>query len=233
MPAAIAVPAIVSAVGIGAQMFGQHKQMSAQQKADAAKRADVNKVLDYNFNANTAYQDKNAGAFANMLAAAGQPQTTTQSNWSDSTQSMDFGAGNADRDKVRLAAENAPWEVNNLLAQQKALLNSNISGQQRAQDTAINNAAAARGVRDPSLMKLGANQGINSARLKAGLDINQQGLDNKRQAYGDITGMLKNLYQTNRNKSRGGAVTTGPADLNAQLNIMNAQRPVQKEYANV
>lgn len=240
MPA-VAIPAAVSLVGMAANAVGQHKQMSAQQKADAARKAAIKSVVDENYANNVAYQNQIQGSLGSILAGASGPQTTSSSNWSntdstsDSTQSMDFGPeGNAAAADVLQAARNAPFEVNNLLASQRAAAERNLAAQGQQANRAIGNRAAKMGV-DPSLMTLGANQALNNQRLGNENAIAQAAQDNRRQAYGDITGVLKNLFQTNKthqtqsSKTRGGGSTTGGPDYGTMLAALRAGGPVQRE----
>lgn len=234
MPAAVAVPAIISVAGMAASAIGQRKQQNAQKKADAAKQAKVQGVMDANYKDQMDW--RNSSPFQQMLAQSMGPQTTTSSNWSndesDSARSMDFGPeGNAAASGVLQAATNAPWEVNNLLAEQQAFMDRTLSGQQRTQNTTIKNAAAKRGV-DPGLMTLGADQAINASRLDNGLNLKQQAYNNKQQAQGNIANVLKGLFQTDKthttSKSRGGGTSTGPANYGAWASLA---APVNREVA--
>lgn len=237
MPAAVAVPAIISVAGMAASAIGKHKAKKAQEKADAQRKQAIQSVSDFNYNANLEWQKQNMGNFQNILAQASGPQTTTSSNWQDteehSERRMDFGPeGNAAAADVLRAAQSAPWEVNALLAEQQAAANRAISGAQRRQGATIGNLAASRGV-DPRLMKLGADQAFNQQRLDTDLQTKQQAYANRVGAYGNIANVLKGLYQKDitdsTQKSRGGGKQTGPADFSAMLAAINAGRPVEKE----
>lgn len=239
MPAAVAVPAIISVAGMAASAIGQRRQQNAQKKADAAKQAKVQGVMDANYNDEMAW--RNSSPFQQMLNASMGPQTTTSnsSSWenseSDQVHSMDFGPeGNEAASGVLLAAKNAPWEVNNLLAEQQAFMDRTLSGQQRTQDAAIGNAAAARGV-DARLMKaVGGDPKINAARLDQGLQLKQQAYNNKQQAQGNIANVLKGLFQVDKtntkSKSRGGSsgTQTGPANYAAWAGLA---APPKREVA--
>ncbi len=236
MPA-VAIPAAVSLVGMAANAIGQHKQMSAQQKADAARKSAIKSVVDENYAANKAYQDSISGNLAGIMAGASAPQTTSSSNWSnsesDTLQEMDFGPeGNAAAGSVLQAAQNQPWTVQNALAGMRAGAERNLAATGRAANTAISNRAAKMGV-DPSLMKIGADQGLVKQRLDNEQGLVQWGMDKTREAYGDLTGVLKNLFQKNKThqtqKQRGGGTTTGPADYGTMLAALRAGGPVQKE----
>lgn len=236
MPA-VAIPAAVSLVGMAANAIGQHKQMSAQEKADAARKAAIKSVVDENYAANKAYQDSISGNLAGIMAGASGPQTTSSSNWSnsesDTLQEMDFGAeGNAAANDVLMAARNQPWTVQNALAGMRAGAERNLAGAGRSMNTAINNRAAKMGV-DPGLMKIGADQGLNAQRLANEQGIVEKGMDLSRQAYGDIQGVLKNLFQKNKThqtqKQRGGGTTTGGPDYGTMLSALRAGAPVQRE----
>jgi len=235
MPA-VAIPAAISLVGMAASAIGKHKAASAQKKADAARKASISSVVDENYRNNVAYQQANQGRMDSIFAGASGPQTSSSTNYSntetDDTETQDYGPeGNAARANMLQAANNQPWEVNNLLAQQRESINRNISGQQRGQDTAIRNAAASRGV-DANLMKIGADQGINAQRLDADLGIAQQGMQNKRQAWGDIGNVL-GLYKSTRrkgtSKTRGGGTNTGGPDYGTMMAAINYGAPVQRE----
>jgi hypothetical protein len=231
MPA-VAIPAAISLVGMAASAVGAHKAQNAQKKADAARKASISSVVDENYRNNVAYQQANQGRMDSIFAGASGPQTSSSTSYNDedSTETQDYGPeGNAARANMLQAANNQPWEVNNLLAQQRESINRNISGQQRGQDTAIRNAAASRGV-DPGLMRIGANQGINAQRLDADLGVAQQAQTNKRQAWGDIGNVLGLYKSTNRKtKSRGGGTQTGGPDYGTMMAAINYGAPVQKE----
>lgn len=242
MPA-VAVPAAVSLVGMAANAIGQHKQMSAQQKADLAKQQRIQGVMDANRADELAWQQANSGTLSSMLAGAMGPQTTSSSGsqWSDTTsdtlQEMDFGPeGNAAAADVLLAAKNAPFEVQNLLAGMKAGAERDLAAAGRAQNTAIANRAAKMGV-DPGLMRIGADQGLNAQRLANNQGIAQQGYEMKRQAYGDITGVLKSLFQKNKthqtSQMKGGSrsTSTGPAAYGAAAGILELLKPPKREVA--
>jgi hypothetical protein len=222
---------------MAANAIGQHKQMSAQEKADAARKAAIKSVVDENYAANKAYQESISGNLASIMAGASGPQTTSSSNWSnsesDTLQEMDFGPeGNAAAGDVLMAARNQPWTVQNALAGMRAGMERNLAGAGRSMNTAINNRAAKMGV-DPGLMKIGADQGLNAQRLANEQGIVEKGMDLTRQAYGDIQGVLKNLFQKNKThqtqKQRGGGTTTGGPDYGTMLAAMRAGGPVQRE----
>jgi hypothetical protein len=222
---------------MGMNAIGQHKAMSAQEKADAARKAAIQAVVDENYATNKAYQDQITGSLSSIMAGASGPQTTTNSSWqnsnSDSTQSMDFGPeGNAAAGDVLTAARNAPFEVNNLLAEQKAAAERDLASQGQNVNRTINNQAARMGV-NPSMMKVGATQALNAQRLANNNAIGQKSQDNRRQAFGDLTSVLKNLYQRTNTKqtqnSRGGGTTTGGPDYGTMLAALRAGSPVNKE----
>jgi uncharacterized membrane protein len=242
MPA-VAVPAIISVAGMAASAIGKHKAKKAAEKAAAKKKAELQNVMDFNYNADLDFQNSNT--FQDILRGAEGPAVTTESGtqWqdttSDATRSMDFGPeGNAAAADVLQAARNAPFEVNNLLAEQQAAANRALSGQERALNTGISNLAAARGV-DPRLMKLGANAGINNERLNTALQSKQQAYGNRVGAYGNIANVLKGLFQKDitheESSMKGGhsgrSSSTNPLGL-AQLQL-GAKRPVHKEFADV
>lgn len=236
MPA-VAIPAAVSLVGMAANAIGQHKAKNAQQKADEARKSAIKSVVDENYAANKAYQDSISGNLSGILAGASGPQTSSNSQWSnttqDSEQSMDFGAeGNAQAQKVLQAAGNQPWTVQNALAGMRAGAERNLAAAGRAQNTAIGNRAAKMGV-DSSMMTLGANQGLNKQRLDNEQGLVGWGMDKTREAYGDITGVLKNLFQKNlthsTSKMKGGGTQTGGPDYGTMLAALRAGGPVQRE----
>lgn len=241
MPAAVAVPAIISVAGMAASAIGQHKAKKAAEKAANDKKSALQNVVDFNYNADLDYYNKNQGNFQNIFNQASQPQTTTSSstNWQDtvedSTRSMDFGPeGNAAAADVLQASRNAPFEVNALLAEQEAAANRAISGAQRTQRGKIGNLAAARGV-DSRLMSLGMDQPFNAQRLDTSLGTKQQAYANKVGAYGNIANVLKGLFQKDvshsEQKSKGGqrGTSTGPANFGAMMGALQMGAPPKKE----
>jgi hypothetical protein len=226
---------------MAASAIGKHRAKKAAEKAAKSKKSALQNVMDFNYNADMDWQKQNMGNFQNIMAQASQPQTTSSSQWSDTTEdsekSMDFGAeGNQAAADVLLAARNAPFEVNNLLAEQQAAANRAISGDERRQKSQIKNVAASRGV-DPRLMSIGMEQPFASRRLEADLGTKQQAYANRVGAYGNIAGVLKNLFQKDishsRQQMKGGGKTTGPADFGAMMGAIQAGRPVHKEFADV
>jgi hypothetical protein len=242
MPAAI--PAIglgVSLLGTVAGAIGRNKQANAEKKAAADRKAALQNVVDFNYNADLEHYNQNMGNYQNMFAQAGQPQvTTTSSNeWrntvDDSTRSMDFGAeGNEAASGVLQAARNAPFEVNALLAEQEAAANRSISGAQRTQRGKIGNLAAQRGV-DAQLMSLGMDQPFNAQRLDASLGAKQQAYANRVGAQGNIANVLKGLFQKDVTHSeqnmKGGSkgATTGGPNFMAQFAALDAMKKPKKE----
>jgi hypothetical protein len=178
--------------------------------------------------AQQAWQDQMKGdtGFQSMLASAMGPQTTSSTSSSVTDQSQGYGTQQGTLDEMMQAAKNSVGTANVLQAQQLAALNRNISGQQQAQDRAIQNVAAARGI-DPNIAKLGMNQGINRQRLDAELGIGQQGRENTRQAWGDVNSLLER-YKTQRTKSKGSSTSTGGPDIGAYLGMQQMLRPGER-----
>jgi hypothetical protein len=169
---------------------------------------------------------KGDSGFQGMLSSAMGPQTTSSESSSVSDQSQGYGGQQGTLDELMQAAKNSVGTANVLQSQQLAALNRNISGQQQAQDRAIQNVASARGI-DPNIAKLGMNQGINKQRLDAELGIGQQGRENTRQALGDVNALLER-YKTQKTKSRGSSSTTGGPDIGAYLGMQQMLRPGER-----
>ena len=238
MPAAVAIPAAVSLVGTAASAIGQHKAASDAKAADAARLARVQGTMDQNYASNQAYQSQMQPTIAQMLGLALSPQqsqyTQFGSSSGESTQSSDFGAANPQREQVRQMVANEPYEVNTNLANQRAAAYRNAAQQRTAIGTKLGNAAARMGV-NPQLMSIGADRGVNADLMNTDTGLQQQALENRRMAAGDITNMLNSLYRTTTTKqqqqTRGGGSQMGPANIGGALAALQAGAPVQREVA--
>lgn len=228
MPAAIAVPAIASVAGSAIGAIGANKaQKSAQKQADR-NYLDTQRQIDANMRMQEAWRQQMQGdaGIQQLLAQALGPQVTTQDVNMTTTQSQDYGPQQATLDALMEKAKGGEAEANVLQAEQLAALNRNISSQQQQQQQNIRNIAATRGV-DPRIASLGMDQGINNQRLNAQLGIAQQGLQNVRQARGDVNELLSR-YQRSTNQQRGRTTTTGGADLGGYIGIQQLLRPSER-----
>ncbi len=233
MPAAIAVPAIISAAGTAAKAIGGHLARKSATNQAQQNYLDTQRQIDQNMAAQSAWQNqmRSDPGFASMMQSAMGPQTssTSQAQSSDTSSQawQDYGAQQGTLDEAMRAAKDAVQSANVLQSQELAALNRNISGQQQAQDRLIRNIAASRGV-DSDVAKLGMDQGINNQRLQAELGIAQQGRQNTRQAWGDVNALLdryKREYSKSHTNSRGLSTTTGGPDIGAYLSMQQLLRP--------
>lgn len=238
MPA-VAVPAIISLVGMGASAIGKSKAASAQKKADAARKNTIQGAADENYNNELAFQQANAGKLDSMYASAAGPQTSSgsQSSWGtsegESEQTQDYGPeGNAARAGVLQSYQNQPWEIDNALAEIKAAGDRGIAGQQRSQRTLIGNRAARMGANAQDMM-IGMDDGTK-ARLDNAANMAQQRYALKDKALeGTMNAlqMFKSTKTKERSSQRGGGSSTstsGP-DLGAMMAVLNAQRLPKRE----
>jgi hypothetical protein len=225
MPAAVAVPAIISAAGTAASAIGGHLARKGATSQAQQNYLDTQRQIDKNMAAQTAWQNqmRNDPQFASLMAQAAGPQQSSTSSSSSSTAWQDYGPQQGTLDEVMQAAKNSVGTANVLQNQQLAALNRNISAQGQEQDRLIRNIAASRGV-DSNVAKLGMNQGINRQRLDAELGIAQQGRENTRQAWGDVNAIL-DRYKREHSKSRGSSTTTGGPNFGAYLNMQDLLRP--------
>lgn len=228
MPAAVAIPAIVSVAGMAANAIGGHLAKNSAKNQAQQNYLDTQKQIDANMASQKAWQDQMRGdaGFQGMMASAMGPQTTTSSSHSVSDESQNYGAQQGTLDELMQAAKNSVGTANVLQSQQLAALNRNIGAQGKAQDTNIRNIAASRGV-DPRVASLGMNQGINNQRLNAELGIAQQGRDNTRQAWGDVNAVLDRYKRTHQVQNSSGT-STGPANYGAYLGMQNMLRPEER-----
>lgn len=232
MPAAVAVPAIISVAGMAANAVGGHLAKKSAQSQAQKNYQDTQSQIDKNMAAQKAWQDqmRSDPQFGAMMASATGPQTTSSSSWSnsDSTQTQGYGPQQGTLDEMMQAAKNSVGTANVLQNQQLAALNRNISAQGQQQDQLIRNVAASRGV-DSNVAKLGMNQGINRQRLDAELGVAQQGRENTRQAWGDVNSLMER-YKTMNTKTnqRGGGTTTGGPDIGAYLSMQQLLRPGER-----
>jgi len=228
MPAAIAVPAIVSVAGMAAKAVGDHLGKKSAKNQAQQNYLDTQKQIDANMAKQAAWQQQmqNDPQFQSLMASAAGPQVTTTSSSSSSEQTQDYGAQQGTLDEMMKAARGSVDTANVLQAQQLAALNRNIASQQQGQNREINNIAAARGV-DPKVAKLGMDQGINNQRLNAELGVAQQGRENTRMAWGDVNSLMER-YKSQKTKSRGNSTTTGGPDIGAYLGMQQILRPGER-----
>ena len=227
MPA-VAIPAAVSLIGTAVSAIGAHKaRKSASQQADE-NYADLNKQIDANMAQQNAWREslQTDPGFAAMMSQSQGPSVTTQSNYSNTNQTQNYGTQQGTLDEMMGAAKDSVHTANTLQAQELEALNRNISGQQQQQNRNIQNIAASRGA-DAKVARLGMDQGINNQRLNAELGIAQQGRDNTRQAWGDVNALL-DRYKSTKTNQRGGSTTEGPANFQAYLGFKNMLRPAER-----
>jgi hypothetical protein len=221
MPAAVAVPAIISVAGMAAKAVGDHLGKKSAKSQAQKNYEDTQKQITNNMNAQKAWQAgmQNNPEFQAMMASAAGPQTTSTS--SSSTAWQHYGPQQGTLDEMMGAAKDSVKSANVLQAQELAGMQRNISGQEQAQRRQIGNVAAARGV-DPAVASLGMQQGINNARLGAELEIAQKGRENTRQAWGDVNSVLERYKKQH---SRGNSTTTGGPNIGAYLSMQELLRP--------
>jgi hypothetical protein len=221
MPAAVAVPAIISVAGMAAKAVGDHFSKKSAKSQAQKNYEDTQNQITANMQKQQAWQDsmKNSSDFQSMMASALAPQTTSTS--SSSTAWQDYGPQQGTLDEMMGAAKDSVKSANVLQAQQLASTQRNISGQEQAQRRQIQNVASARGV-DPAVASLGMQQGINNARLGAELDIAQKGRENVRTAWGDVNSVLDRYKKQH---SRGNSTTTGGPNIGAYLSMQDMLRP--------
>jgi len=228
MPAAVAVPAIISVAGMAAKAVGGHLAKKSAKSQAQQNYLDTQKQIDNNMASQKAWQDgmRNDPQFAAMMQSAAGPQTTSTSSSSSGEAWQSYGPQQGTLDEMMQAAKNSVGTANVLQNQQLASLNRNISQQGQAQDKLIRNIAASRGV-DSNVAKLGMDQGINRQRLDAELGIAQQGRENTRQAWGDVNSLL-DRYKKEHSKSRGSSTTTGGPDIGGYLSMQQLLRPGER-----
>jgi hypothetical protein len=228
MPAAVAVPAIVSVAGMAAKAVGGHLAQKSAKSQAQQNYLDTQRQIDANMASQKAWQDqmRNDPGFAGMMQSAMGPQTTSTSSSSSSEAWADYGNQQGTLDEMMGAAKDSVKSANVLQAQELAALNRNISQQQEQQRRSIGNIAAARGV-DPAIAGLGMDRGIQGQRLDAELGIAQQGRANTRQAWGDVNALL-DRYKREHSKSRGSSTTTGGPDIGAYLSMQQLLRPGER-----
>jgi len=228
LAAPVLIPALASVAGSVASAIGGHKAQSSAQNQAQSNYLDTQGQIDKNMAGQQAWQDQMRGdsGFQGMLQSAMGPQTTSSTSSSTSNQSQGYGGQQGTLDEMMQAAKNSVGSANVLQAQQLAALNRNISGQQQAQNTALGNVAAARGI-GSTIAKLGMNQGINNQRLQAELGIGQQGRENTRQAWGDVNALLER-YKTQKTKSSGSSTSVGGPDIGAYLGMQQMLRPGER-----
>lgn len=225
MPAAVAVPAIISVAGMAAKAVGGHLARNSAKSQAQKNYEDTQNQITANMQKQQAWQDAMRGdsGFQSMLTSAMGPQVTTSSTSSSSEATQDYGAQQGTLDEMMKAAKGSVGTANVLQAQQLGAVNRNIAGQEQQLKRDVGNIAASRGV-DPRVASLGMNQGINKSRLDAELGVAQQGRDNTRQAWGDVNALLER-YKTQRSKSRSSGTTTGGPNIGAYLSMQDMLRP--------